>query len=284
MERRTIMKTNLIGGLVKKGLSMAKTNSPALLSALAAVGVVTTAVCAVKAAKKAEKRIDEALEEKRKQAMTKAEENGEAIPRDLLEKDVTLTKREIVKAAFPSFAPTLIMGALTILCIFGGLHASIRKQAALTAAYNISERALQDYEKKIPEILGEENAKKVKDAIEKDKVLKTPKDDTHVEVTATGNQLCFDTFTGRYFKSTATHIQKIVNDLNTEINRFNYASLNDFYTGVGLCPVEVGDMLGWSTESLIDISFGSQLTDDNEPVVTVSFTKRPIVDYDKFGF
>lgn len=277
------MKGNAITMLLKKGMTAAKSGSPVILAGLAAAGVVTTAIFAVKAAKKAEKRIDEALEEKREQAMKEAEENGEAIPRNLLEKDVTLTKQEIVKAALPSFAPAIVMGAVTIMCILGGLNISMRRQAALTAAYNISESAIKNYEKALPEVVGEEKAAKVKEKVAQNQVLTAKKDDSLVEVTGTGNQLCFDTFTGRYFRSTAAHVQKIVNDLNEEINRFGYVCLNDFYSGVGLRNTEVGEMLGWGTEGLIDVGYSSQLTEDNEPVLAITFIRRPITDYDKFG-
>ncbi len=272
------MKGNAIGMLLKKGVTAAKSGSPVLLAGLAAAGVVTTAIFAVKAAKKAEKRINEALEEKREQVEKEAEEKGE----DICE-EVTLTKKEIVKAALPVFAPALIMGALTIMCIFGGLNISMRRQAALTAAYNISESAIKNYEKALPEVVGEEKAAQVKEKVAQNQMLTAKKDESLVEVTGTGNQLCFDTFTGRYFRSTAAHVQKIVNDLNEEINRFGYVCLNDFYSGVGLRNTEVGDMLGWGTEGLIDVGYSSQLTEDNEPVLAISFLRRPITDYDKFG-
>lgn len=276
------MKGNVIGALLKKGLHSAKSGSPVILAGLATAGVVTTAIFAVKAAKKAEKRVDEALEEKKAKAVEEAAENGEECTQEQLD-EVKLTKKEIVKAILPSYAPAIIMGALTIACILGGLNISLRRQAALTAAYNISEKAIKNYEKALPEVIGEEQAAKVKEQIAKNDILDAKKDDTYVEVTGTGNQLCFDTFTGRYFRSTATHIQKIVNDLNAEINNFGYVCLNDFYSGVGLRNVEVGDMLGWGTESLIDVGYSSQLTEDNEPVLTITFNKRPIIDYDKFG-
>lgn len=273
------MKGNTITMLLKKGMTAAKCGSPVILAGIAAAGVVTTAIFAVKAAKKAEKKIDEALEEKKEQVREENKEREFGPDPD----SVTLTKKEIVKAALPSFAPAIIMGALTIMCIIGGLNISMRRQAALTAAYNISESAIKNYEKALPEVVGEEKAAQVKEKVAQNQVLTAKKDESLVEVTGTGNQLCFDTFTGRYFRSTAAHVQKIVNDLNEEINRFGYVCLNDFYSGVGLRSTEVGDMLGWGTEGLIDVGYSSQLTEDNEPVLAISFLRRPITDYDKFG-
>lgn len=273
------MKGNTITMLLKKGMTAAKSGSPVILAGIAAAGVVTTAIFAVKAAKKAEKKIDEALEEKKEQVREENKDSEFGPDPD----SVTLTKKEIVKAALPSFAPAIIMGALTIMCIIGGLNISMRRHAALTAAYNISESAIKNYEKALPEVVGEEKAAQVKEKVAQNQVLTAKKDESLVEVTGTGNQLCFDTFTGRYFRSTAAHVQKIVNDLNEEINRFGYVCLNDFYSGVGLRSTEVGDMLGWGTEGLIDVGYSSQLTEDNEPVLAISFLRRPITDYDKFG-
>ncbi len=273
------MKGNTIGMLFRNGMTAAKNGSPVILAGLAAAGVLTTAIFAVRAAKKAEKNIDEALEKKKEEYMEgdELDENTTEVP------EIALTKKEVVKAALPAFAPAIIMGALTVLCIFGSLNISMRRQAALAAAYNISEQAIKNYEKTLPEVLGEEKAAQVKEKVAQNQVLSAKKDESLVEVTGTGNQLCFDTFTGRYFRSTATHIQKIVNDMNEEINHFGYVCLNDFYSGVGLRSTEVGDMLGWGSEGLIDVGYSSQLTEDNEPVLAISFLRRPIIDYDKFG-
>lgn len=275
------MKGNAIGILLKKGMTAAKSGSPVILAGLAAAGVVTTAIFAVKATKKAEKRIDEALEEKKEQVRKENEESDSEFGQE--PEAVTLTKKEIVKAALPSFVPAIIMGALTIMCILGGLNISMRRQAALTAAYNISESVIKNYEKALPEVVGEEKAAQVKEKVAQNQILTAKKDESVIEPTGTGNQLCFDTFTGRYFRSTAAHVQKIVNDMNEEINRFGYVCLNDFYSGVGLRNTEVGDMLGWGSEGLIDVGYSSQLTEDNEPVLAISFLRRPITDYDKFG-
>lgn len=276
------MKGNVIGALLKKGLHSAKSGSPVILAGLAAAGVVTTAIFAVKAAKKAEKRVDEALEEKKAKMVEEAAEDGEAYPQDKLD-EVKLTKKEFVKTILPSYAPAIIMGVLTIACILGGLNISLRRQAALTAAYNISEKAIKNYEKALPEVIGEEQAAKVKDQVTKNEIAKANQEDIPVEITGTGNQLCIETFTGRRFRSTAAHVQKIINDLNEEINHFGYVCLNDFYSGMNLSNNDCGDMLGWGPEGLIDVQYSSMLSEDNEPILAITFTKRPITDYDKFG-
>ena len=72
-------------------------NSSTILTCIGAVGVVATAVMAVKATPRALECIEEAREEK-----------GEE-----------LTKFEVVNVAGPAYIPAVITGAATVACIFG---------------------------------------------------------------------------------------------------------------------------------------------------------------------
>ena len=74
-----------------------KRNASTILTCVGGVGVIATAVLAVKATPKAYERIEKAKKEK-----------GEE-----------LTKFETVKAAAHSYIPTVAVGVGTLVCIFG---------------------------------------------------------------------------------------------------------------------------------------------------------------------
>ena len=59
-----------------------------------------------------------------------------------------------------------------------------------------------------------------------------------------------------------------------------YCSLNDFYDEIGLSHTDMGDELGWSIEDgLLDIDFGSQITDDGEPCIVLHYNISPKYNY-----
>ena len=78
-------------------------------------------------------------------------------------------------------------------------------------------------------------------------------------ITDKGNTLCFDSLSGRYFKSDIDKIKRAVNNLNRELTYDMYVSLNDFYDELDLDHTKIGDELGWNLDDgLIDVYFGSQ--------------------------
>ena len=104
-----------------------KNNSATILSGIGAIGVVTTAVMAVKATPKALILLDEAKEEKKDE----------------------LTKLETIRVAGPVYIPSVLMGASTIVCILGANVLNKQKQAALTRAYRVGENSDRHYRTKV---------------------------------------------------------------------------------------------------------------------------------------
>ena len=117
-----------------------KRNASTILTCLGAVGVVSTAVMAVKATPKAMSLIDDAMEEK-----------GDK-----------LTTWEKIVVAGPTYAPAVITGAATIACIFGSNVISKHQQASLMGAYALLDNSYKEYKKKVDELYGEEAGEHVR--------------------------------------------------------------------------------------------------------------------------
>lgn len=197
-------------------------NSSTILTCIGAVGVVVTAVMAVKATPKALDRIEKAKEEK-----------GE-----------DLTKMEIVKVAGPGYIPTVVTGAATIACIFGSNVISKRQQASLMSAYALLDNSYKEYKKKVDELYGKEAGQKVREEIAKDKYT-----GDH-ELVDNTKELFYDFYSGRYFESTMENVLKAEYELNRTLYVNGCVGVNEFYECLGIPTRPEYDELGWTCGQL----------------------------------
>jgi len=238
-------------------------NSPLILTYLSVAGVLTTTILAVKATPKAIKSLETA---------TKVDNLGEK-----------LSPKQIVKYTWRHYVPSAMTGLFTVSCIVGANHINTRRNAAIMTVYTLAETSLKEYQAKVKEHVGEVKAKQFKDDIVKDHLLDTPMATSEVFITGTGETLCYDSFTGRYFKSDMETIRKAQNDINAKIIRDMYASHNDFYTLIGLERTVFGEELGWNVDNILEIEFSSHLASDGKPCLCLEYVSSPIRNYHKFG-
>ena len=198
-----------------------KRNSSTILTCVGSIGVVTTAVLAVKATPKAIRLLESAEEEK-----------GEE-----------LTTLETVKIAGPAYIPAAITGVSTIACIFGASILSKCQQASLMSAYALIENSYKEYKNKLKVLYGDDADKEVTQEIVKDRY-----EDYDVSV-SDGKQLFFDYFSMRYFESTMEKVLIGENNFNKNLTLNGYASLNELYDSLGIPRVDYGYELGWSHEA-----------------------------------
>jgi hypothetical protein len=94
--------------------------------------------------------------------------------------------------------------------------------------------------------------------------------------------LCYDTLSGRYFKSDAETIRQAANNVNERIFHDMWAPLNEFWSYLGLDPTVLGDEVGFNMDHLVRITFTSHLVPGkNVPCLAVTFTGLPVADYGK---
>lgn len=195
-----------------------------------------------------------------------------------------ITKKELFKLTWRYYWPVAASTALSIPCIIAGNKVSNKRYAALATAYTISETALQEYQEKTRELVGDRKARSIQEAVNEDKIQKTYTGTNQIIMTNNGEDLFFEPISGRYFKSTWNDISKAANDLNAKAlsNVTGYITLNEWFDKLGLENTVVGDELGWSLQSsnrggmLIDIEISSHLTSDNRPCGAISYRYHPI--------
>lgn len=237
-------------------------HSPEILTTIGVTGMITTTILAVKATPKALILLEDARDEKR----------GD------------LTKIETVKAAWRPYVPAVLTGVASVTCIIGANAVNAKRNAALAAAYTLSERTLLTYRDKVIETIGDKKEKEVREKIAQDEVDKQPVSTSQVIITSKGTTLCKDSLSKRYFESDIDTIKRIVNNLNRNINNRDYVSLNEFYHELGLEGVPNGDRLGWNvSDGLIEVDFDACITDDDRPCIVIEHLVPPKYDFDRFG-
>lgn len=242
-------------------------HSPEILTGLGIAGMISTTVLAVKATPKAVKILDE---------------YKEAVLRD----HEKIKPVDAVKLTWKCYVPAVVTGTASVACLIGASKVSLKRNAALATAYSLSETALREYKDAVVETVGEKKEKVVKEKVAAKKIIENPVQSSEVIITGDGETMCYDNLCGRYFKSDRNHIDKVVNVLNRRLRTEMYISLNDFYSEIGLPPVDVGYYIGWNIDrdsiSEIEIDYGAHLMDDDTPCMTIGFVNRPEYNFDKF--
>lgn len=257
-------------GLARRGKFLLNENSRTILTGVGVVGTVSTAYLTGRATFKAARIIEE---EKQKREGKAALENGGAeTPQDL-------TRWEKIKKVWYHYIPPAISAATTITCIIVANKIASKKIAALSLAAGISERALQEYKAKVVEKLGERQDQKIRDEVAQERVNKHPIGSREVILAGTGEVLCFDMLTGRYFQSTVEEIKRAENKINHTLNNFMAASASEFYDELGLPATTLTDNLGWNANEHVKVELSSVLSPDGRPCLAIDFAKNPFPDY-----
>lgn len=250
--------------LLRQSKLFMKRNSSTILTGVGAVGVVVTSVMAVKATPKALRLLEEAK----------------------LEKGEELTKFEIVKTAGPAYVPSVLVGAATVVCIFGANVLNKRQQAAMMSAYALLDQSYKDYKKKVDELYGEGATKEVEKEIVKNKYNES---DLSID-DGDGKELFYDAFSERYFRATLSDVIAAEYEINHLLAQDCGVYLNEFYDELGIDTVDYGDYIGWSSFELVEtywycwVEFGHEKVtmDDGMECTIIHMFTEPTFDFENY--
>lgn len=234
-------------------------NSPAILSAMAVGGVVTTAYLTGRASFKA------------------ADELSRYEPLD----GSGLPLQDKIKHTWKLYIPAAGTGLITIAAIIGANRIGLRRAAAMATAFTLSERAFENYKDKIVEKLGENKERNVRDELAQDAVDRHPPTTREIIITDGGQVLCCDGYSGRYFTSSVEDLKQAQNNLNYRVLNDGYASLSEFYNLIGLSSTSHSDEVGWSSDKMLELDISTTLTPEQKPCIYFKFYVAPIRDYDR---
>lgn len=236
-----------------------KRHSPEILTGIGIASMITSTVLAIKATPKAFM----ILEEKK------------------YEEDIdTVKPLDAVKATWKCYIPTVVTGVVGVTCLVCSNRVSARRNAAIAAAYAISESTLKEYKDKVVETIGEEKEREVRQSIAQDRAEREPKLDA-IQNDIWEDCPCLEALTNTPFMSNEIKLRKALNDLNYKIRNHDYASLNEWFDMIEIERVGIGDDLGWRVDvhGQIDLDIYPGKTKNGTACLIVDYMQRPTYNY-----
>lgn len=229
-------------------------------------GMVIAGITAVRVTPKASM----LLEERRCSKHDAYLENTEANPQ--------LTIKDYIQVTWKYYLPPIALATVSTGAIIFAHKVDRKENAALAAAYAISESRLKEYSEKVLETVGEKKEKEVRNAIDKDRVNNNQPVDSEIISTGQGDTLCMDAWNGRYFYSDIEVLRRAAVDLSRAVLNDEAVTLNDFYDRIDLPQTKNGDFFAWEIgnhHEMIELSFSSQLDFKKRPVLVMDFKFAP---------
>ena len=252
--------------LMKQAGKLVGDNSPLILTALGVTGALTTAYLTGAASFRAARYI-------------RYEESSRGYEFD----EEELELKEKVNLVWKLYIPAAASAGLTITAIFYANRIGTRRAAAVATLYSVSERAFDEYKKKVVEKVGAKKEQSYRDEVAQDRVTRDPVSSREVIITGNGDILCYESFTGRYFHSDMETLRKAQNDINYEVMNDSYASLSDFYNLIGLPQTSYSDEVGWNADKLLELQFSATLSEDGRPCISIEFVVAPVRHYNRLS-
>lgn len=207
--------------------SLIKKNMPTILSVAAAVGVVASNVLTNRASIKATLKIDE-LEKKKKRELTLKEE---------------------VKALVPIYGPSIIVGGLSVACIFGSNFLNKKQLAAIAGALSIFQANFKRYREEVVKEVGEEKEKSIwKASVQPQKLYRTVSEQESKFVDTAGLTFFIDSLTDEGFYTDKSIVESAILKLNRKLalSPRQTVTLNEFRNSLDMHPTNFGNIVGWS--------------------------------------
>jgi hypothetical protein len=253
----------MISTLLGKVTHLVEDNSTTILTGIGVAGTITTGVLAGRAGYKAYEILQEDLQDR-------VDNETERLA----------TTFEKLQMAGPQFIPAIGVGALTVGAILYCHKLNAKETAALVAAYSLSDKTLQEYKEKVQEKLGVKKETELRDEIAQARIDRNPPSDRSIIITGSGEVLCYDVSTDRYFQSTAENIQKAENAVNLDIANHDAVPLSRFYDELGLKPTPYTESVGWNIDNRCEVQITAAVSPDNRPCLSIDFARYPKPDFD----
>ena len=256
-----------------------KRNGPTILSITAMVGVVGTAISAAWAAKKSEEKTGHHVTYESYWA-----DNDEyAVP---TVKHDELTFKQYIKRNWKYYIPAVGCAIVTCSCIGLSDHLNKKRQAALISACVAANNAYKTYREAVIEEFGEEKDLELRTKViekngEQKDVIDLTSDHYEGEVL-----LFYEELSGRYFNATMEHVKDAEYHFNRNLQLRDYATLDEFYSFLGLGSMVFSEEIGWCTWAeptygykWVDFAHDKVTLDDGLECYILSYPFEPHADF-----
>lgn len=251
------MKETAMRTVGKTGLILKKT-SPEILIGLGIIGVVGSTVLACKATLTVKETLhqdDDDIQDIHDSFDGKAtKQDGSEYSELDMKRDLTIVYTKRAVRVVKLYAPSLILGAVSIGCLIGSHRIMSKRNVALMAAYQAMEKGFSRYRGYVIEEFGEEKDQgyMMRSVSEADAEVRLVRDGGQPEPIKQPGMSVY----GRFFDESCREYQR-----NSQLNRFflqrqqawandklrikGYLFLNDVYDALGMEQSSAGQIVGW---------------------------------------
>lgn len=260
MNKLTII--NKMPSIVHKSMFQLKKHSPEILIVGGVIGTVTSAVMACKATTKLSDILEESKETIDKiHEVASDEAYADRYSEEDAKKDMTITYVQTGLKIAKLYAPSVILGALSIGCMVASNNILRKRNIALAAAYATVDKSFKEYRGRVVERFGEAvdrelkyniKAKKIEEMEIDPETGKEKKVKKTIEVADIGEHSMYARFFDESCEGWERNAefnlmflrqrQQYANDL---LRARGYLFLNEVYRMLGLPETKAGQVVGW---------------------------------------
>lgn len=277
-----------------------KKHSPEILMTAGIVGVVTSAVMACKATTK----LSGILEESKKeidQIHEYVEVNGysEKYTEEDSKKDLVISYTKMSMKLVKVYAPSVILGILSITSILASNNIIRKRNMALAAAYAAIDSNFKDYRNRVVERFGKELDRELKYNIKPKEIEETIIDEegNEIVVKKTVNNAevnlpseyakVFDEFSSCWTKDAdynLTFLRRIQDQANDKLRLRGHLFLNEVYDMLDIPRTAAGAVVGWiydknreNSDSYVDFGLYDNLINDESKRLFINGNERSVL-------
>lgn len=176
--------------------------------------------------------------------------------------------KEKAKRVWRLYIPTAISATATIVCVASVKRVDAQKTLAAQTALAVSQRAYEGYRAQVIEELGDRKDKTILAKVAEKQISENPP----AIVAGSGEVLCCELFTGRYFSSDMEKLNAAVNAVNAKLVRHDLATLDDFYYEIHLPTTTMSGQAGWESGRLLELEFSTVLSPGKVPCLAFEYS------------
>jgi len=259
-------------------------NAPHILMGMGTVSSITSVIFAVKAT-------PAAMQAKKDAEFRKSsgEELADGAVYGIFKNDlVKLTPLELIKTCGKYYIPALGMEVFSLICLWGAHGIDIKRQAILASVASTAETALQEYQHKVIEMIGDKGEREVRKSIAQDHVNASQINSTTVFLPGDTDYWCL--YDDQKFRGSYLSIKNAQNDANEEMIQNMYLSKTELMWFLDperkyLKPGPNDGQIGWNLDRLIRLDIKPTIGENNMPVLVVTVEDKNGLEYlPKAGF
>jgi hypothetical protein len=248
-----IREVKMLSDSVKNLGQLTSRNSPLILTSIGVTGVAYTSYLTARASFKA----------------------CDVIRKEEAENGVIEDRIESIKYYAPKiwkfYIPAGLAGIGTMLSVVASNRIENGRTAAAVSAYTLTEKAFSKYREKVVDEIGKHKEQFLRDDIVREEIAENPPN-TNTVIIGSGEVLCCELYTKRYFMSDMETLRRAQNEINLQALNDLYVTLDTFYDLVKLPHTSHSNEIGWDSDKMMELEFSTVLTEDGKPCLAFNYS------------